>query len=230
MGRGDHRRVAAHRRAPASPLTSFKPPPRPRKENPGPRGTPGRPARQPGHRHTPALNPRQKRPLACPRQPSNPVNDQGEDLAHFADPCESMKSIPSQSRTIPVMSGADNATSRIRSSRAPAVPLGRTTSVRVSPPSPGHPGEGGDTGPASRHAGRMREPAGQPGVDLVRHVHIRSLTRARRHHAACRTRRLEVTACPAAITVMTAGSGSPLEPVQRMTGLLAHHSRSRSAH
>jgi hypothetical protein len=32
----------------------------------------------------------------------------------FADPCESMKSMPSQSSTIPVTPGADNATSRIR--------------------------------------------------------------------------------------------------------------------
>ena len=55
MGRGDHRRLAAHRRAPASPLTSTNPSLRPGKDNPGARGTPGHPARQPGHRHTPTL-------------------------------------------------------------------------------------------------------------------------------------------------------------------------------
>ncbi len=45
MGRRDNRRVAADRRAPASPLTSPKPSLRSRKDNPGARGTPGtRPA------------------------------------------------------------------------------------------------------------------------------------------------------------------------------------------
>jgi hypothetical protein len=45
MGRGHHRRVAAYRRPPASPLTSPEPSPQPRKEHPGARGTPAtRPA------------------------------------------------------------------------------------------------------------------------------------------------------------------------------------------
>jgi hypothetical protein len=43
---------------PQAPLTSSRPSLRSRKEPPGARGTPGHPARQPGHRHTPALKSR----------------------------------------------------------------------------------------------------------------------------------------------------------------------------
>jgi hypothetical protein len=53
VGRSDHRRVAAHRRAPASPLTSANP--SLRLGEPRARGTPGHPARQPGHRHARTL-------------------------------------------------------------------------------------------------------------------------------------------------------------------------------
>ena len=70
VGRGDHGRLAAHRRAPASPLTSAKPSLRSRKENPGARGTPGHPARQPGHRHTPTLK---SRPQTGPSRRSAPA-------------------------------------------------------------------------------------------------------------------------------------------------------------
>jgi hypothetical protein len=47
MGRGNHRRMAAHRRAPASTLTSTNPSQRPGKDNPGPVEPPAtRPARR----------------------------------------------------------------------------------------------------------------------------------------------------------------------------------------
>ena len=55
VGRCDHGRVAAYRRDPASPLTSANRPRDPGRRTPGPRGTPGHPARQPGHCHTPTL-------------------------------------------------------------------------------------------------------------------------------------------------------------------------------
>ena len=84
MGRGDHRRLAAHRRAPASPLTSTNPSLRSRKENPGPveppatrpasratvipralKSGPGNAARRPP---APAINPDERSGLAgqCP--------------------------------------------------------------------------------------------------------------------------------------------------------------------
>jgi len=45
VGRGDHRRMAARQRAPATPLTSAKPSPRSRKDRPRARGPPAtRPA------------------------------------------------------------------------------------------------------------------------------------------------------------------------------------------
>ena len=53
---------------------------------------------------------------------------------------------------------------------------------------PGHPGEGDDAAPAGRHAGGMREPAGQPGRTRQRHRHMRSLMRATRHDAVHGTR------------------------------------------
>jgi len=76
--RRDHHGLAAHRRAPASPLTSPQPSLRPRKDNPGARGTPGHPACQPGHRHTPTLKSRpQTGPAEVQRQPSTRMKDQG---------------------------------------------------------------------------------------------------------------------------------------------------------
>jgi hypothetical protein len=78
VGRGDHGRVEAHQRAPASPLSSAKPSLQSRKEPRGARGTPGHLARQPGHRHTPTLKSRlQTGPADTQRQPSTPMKDQG---------------------------------------------------------------------------------------------------------------------------------------------------------
>ena len=78
VGRGDHGRVAAHRRAPASTLTSAEPSLRSRKENPGACGTPGHPARQPGHCHIPTLKSwPQTGPADPQRQPSTRMKDQG---------------------------------------------------------------------------------------------------------------------------------------------------------
>ena len=77
VGRGNHRRLAPHRRAPASTLTSTNPSQRPERTTRA-RGTPGHPARQPGHRHTPALNPDPEHgPEIIQRQPSTPMKDQG---------------------------------------------------------------------------------------------------------------------------------------------------------
>jgi hypothetical protein len=55
LGRGNHRGLAAHRRAPRKHTDQHEPVPATRKGQPGARGTPGHPARQPGHRNTPAL-------------------------------------------------------------------------------------------------------------------------------------------------------------------------------
>ena len=60
LGRGDRHRLAARPGHPAPDLTSTNPSRRARKETPGARGTPGHPARQPGHRHTPALKSRSR--------------------------------------------------------------------------------------------------------------------------------------------------------------------------
>jgi hypothetical protein len=54
LGRGGHHRLAAYPGHPASPLTR-KPVPASKEGNPGARGTPPAPVRQPGHCHTPAL-------------------------------------------------------------------------------------------------------------------------------------------------------------------------------
>jgi len=51
VGRSDHGRLSAHRRATASPLTSTNPSQRSGKDNPGP-VEPRPPGRQPGYRHT----------------------------------------------------------------------------------------------------------------------------------------------------------------------------------
>ena len=77
MERGDHHRVAADHRAPASPLTRRKPSLQPRKETRGARGTPAAspPAGPPSYPD--AKIHARTRPRDCPRQPPNPVKDQG---------------------------------------------------------------------------------------------------------------------------------------------------------
>ena len=68
LGTSDRDRLGTDRRPARRPMTSTKPPRRSRKE-PGARGTPGHPARQPGHRHTRALISRSTTPPA--REPSD---------------------------------------------------------------------------------------------------------------------------------------------------------------
>jgi hypothetical protein len=87
VGRGDHCRVAAYRRAPTSPLISAGRPCDPGRRTQGP-WNPGRPARQPGRRHTgmlkasprntaqhrpaPAINPDERSGLGPPHdQPTD---------------------------------------------------------------------------------------------------------------------------------------------------------------
>ena len=63
---------------PAPHLTSKNQFQRARKETPGDRGTPGDPARQPGHGHTPGLKSIQETGHHVgQRQPSAPMKDQG---------------------------------------------------------------------------------------------------------------------------------------------------------
>ena len=85
----DHHRLAAHPGHPAPHLTSTEPIPPSKEGNPGARGTPGHPARQPGHRHTPglkstsrnrktrppaaAINPCERSGLTSPSSPSPPT-------------------------------------------------------------------------------------------------------------------------------------------------------------
>jgi hypothetical protein len=78
MGRGDHGRLAAHRRAPASTLTSTNRSQRPGKDNPGPVEPP---ATRPASRAIvipQQQNPGPERgPEIIQRQPSTPMKDQG---------------------------------------------------------------------------------------------------------------------------------------------------------
>ena len=68
LGTSDRDRLGTDRRPARRPMISTKPPRRSRKE-PGARGTPGHPARQPGRRHTRALISRSTTPPA--REPSD---------------------------------------------------------------------------------------------------------------------------------------------------------------
>lgn len=106
---------------------------------------------------------------------------------------------------------------------------------------PDHPGEGDDAAPAGRHAGGMREPAGQPGRTRQRHRHMRSLMPARRHDAVhgtraiarsplararSRSRRRPNRAVPSGPCNASRASGLK----QSTCALLARRFRSRSAH
>jgi len=71
VGRGDHGRVAAHRRTPASSLTSTNRPCDQGRRTRG-RGTPGHPARQPGRCRIPALKSRPQR--GPERRPTSAIN------------------------------------------------------------------------------------------------------------------------------------------------------------
>ena len=58
LGRGHSHRLGPDHRPATRTLTSAKPPLRHGRSNPGACGTPGQPARQPGHRHTPTVKSR----------------------------------------------------------------------------------------------------------------------------------------------------------------------------